>query len=282
MIAKEWRDARWKLAIALLFTLLLIPSLAPYGEIVRMAQNVTTELPDGTQIPESERLSTDPAKYAVQDMASLYTVGGVAVLLPLAALLGVGLVSGEVGNGTILLLLSKPVGRTRALLTRYIVCANVLLAAAIFGTLLLTVGAVARGYPLEQFSPVGAALSTVLMWLGMLFVLGVALLASVLFRNLVVSVATTLVALYVILSAFPQALLSIFYEYQARYTNVQPGMERPGAAETTIQNLDLTRYWADERMFTGEAFAAPSFMVCLAAAVVPLLLSLWVFNRKAY
>jgi hypothetical protein len=35
-------------------------------------------------------------------------------------------------------------------------------------------------------------------------------------------------------------------------------------------------------MFTGEAFAAPSFMVCLAAAVVPLLLSLWVFNRKAY
>lgn len=242
MIAKEWRDARWKLAIALLFTLLLIPSLAPYGEIVRMAQNVTTELPDGTQIPESERLSTDPAKYAVQDMESLYTVGSVAVLLPLAALLGVGLVSGEVGNGTILLLLSKPVGRTRALLTRYIVCANVLLAAAIFGTLLLTVGAVARGYPLEQFSPVGAALSTVLMWLGMLFVLGVALLASVLFRNLVVSVATTLVALYVILSAFPQALLSLlFYEYQARYTNVQPGMERPGAAETTIQNLDLTR-----------------------------------------
>ncbi len=282
MIAKEWWDARWKLAIAVVLTLLLIPSLAPYEEIVRMAQNVTTELPDGTQIPESERFSTNPAEYAVQDMASLYTVGGVAILLPLAALLGVGLVSGEVGSGTILLLLSKPVGRTRALLTKYVVCAGTLLAAAIFGTLLLMVGAVARGYPLEQFSFVGAALSTMLMWLGMLFVLGVALLASVVFRNLVVSVATTVLALYVALSVFPQVLLSLFYGYQAGYSDVRPGMERPGAAETAIQNLDLARYWTDERMFAGETFAATSFIVCLVGAVVPLLLSLWVFNRKAY
>lgn len=247
-----------------------------------MAQNVTTELPDGPQIPESQRYSTNPAEYAVQDMASLYTVGGVAILLPLAALLGVGLVSGEVGNGTILLLLSKPVGRTRAVLTKYAVCAGTVLTAAIFGTLLLTVGAVARGYPLGQFSPVGAALSTMLMWLGMLFVLGIALLASVVFRNLVVSVATTVLALYAILDIFPQVSLSLFYEYQVRYTDVRPGMERPGAAETAIQNLDLARYWTSERMFAGEAFATTNFIVCLVAAVIPLLLSLWVFNRKAY
>ncbi len=282
MSIKEWRDARWKLAVAMVFALLLIPSLAPYEEIVRMAQNVTTELPDGTQIPESERLSTNPAKYAVQDLASLYTVGGVAILIPLSALLGVGLVSGEVGNGTILLLLSKPVGRTRALLTKYTVCAGTLLIAAIFGNLLLIVGGAARGYPFEQFSFSGVALSVLLLWLGMLFVLGVALLASVIFRNVVVSVATTILALYVILSVFPQFLLARFYDYQARYTDVRPGMERPGATETAIQNLDLARYWTDERMFTGEGVATTSFVVCLIAAVIPLLLALWLFERRAY
>lgn len=282
MIAKEWRDARWKLAVAMVFALLLVPSLTPYEEIMRMAQNVTTELPDGTRIPESQRLSTDPARYAVQDMASLYAVGGVAILLPLAVLLGVGLVSSETGNGTILLLLSKPIGRTWALLTKYAVCAGALLAASIFGALLLTIGAAARGYPFGQFSFPGAVLSALLLWLGTLFVLGVALLASVVFRSVVASVATTMVALYVILSVFPQFLLFVFYEYQARYTDVRPGMEKPGTTEMAIQNLDLVQYWTSERMFLGEIFAGTSFAVCLVAAVAPLLLALWLFNRKAY
>ena len=282
MIAKECREARWKLAVAMVFALLLIPSMTPYEEIVRLAQNVTTELPDGTRIPESQRLSTDPAEYAVQDMASLYGVGGVAIVLPLAALLGVGLVSGEVGSGTILLLLSRPVGRTRALLTKYAVCAGTLLIAAIFGASLLAAGAAARGYPFEQFSLAGVALSALLLWLGALFVLGVALLASVIFRNLVASVAATVLTLYVVLIAAPQFLLSIFYEYQFRYTDVRPGMERPGAAETFIQNLDLVQYWTSEGMFLGEGFAATSFLVCFAAAGAPLLVALWLFHRKAY
>ncbi len=282
MVAKEWRDARWKLAVAMVFTLLLVPTLTPYEEIVRMANNFVTEMPDGTQIPESQRLSTDPARYAVQDMASLYGVGGVAISLPLAVLLGVGLVSGEVGNGTILLLLSKPVGRTRALLAKYAVCAGALLVASAFGALLLTVGAATSGYPFEQFSFPGVALSVLLLWLGTLFVLGIALLASVVFRNLVVSVAIAVLALYVILSAFPQFLLSLFYEYQVRFTDVRPGMERPGFTETIIQNLDLVQYWTSERMFIGEGLAATSFLACLIAAMTPLLLALWVFRRKAY
>ena len=282
MIAKECRDAQWKLAVAMVFALLLVPSLTPYEGIVRLSQNVTTELPNGTRIPESQRLSTDPAEYAMQDMASLYGVGGVVILLPLAALLGVGLVSGEVGTGTILLLLSKPVGRTRALLTKYAVCAGTLLVAAIFGASLLAAGAAARGYPFEQFSFPGMALSVLLLWSGTLFVLGVALLASVVFRNLVVSVAVTVLALYGVLSAAPQFLLSIFYEYQFRYTDVRPGMEIPGAAETFIRNLDLVQYWTSERMFIGEGFAATSFLVCFAAAGAPLLVALWLFCRKAY
>lgn len=281
MIAKEWRVARWKLAIAMVLALLLVPSLAPYEEVMRLAQDVTTELPDGTQIPESQRLSTDPAEYAVQDMASLYGVGGVAILLPLAALLGVGLVSGEVGHGTILLLLSKPIGRTRALLTKYAVCAGVLLAAAVFGALLLTVGAAARGYPFEQVSLAGVMLSVLLLWLGALFVLGVALLSSVIFRNVVASVAATVLTLYLILNAIPQFLLSIFYEYQFRYTDVRTGMEKPGTAETVIQNLDLVQYWTSERMFLGEGLAGASFLVCFVAAGAPLLVALWLFRRKA-
>ena len=121
-----------------------------------------------------------------------------------------------------------------------------------------------------------------LLWLGTLFVLGVALLASVVFRNLVASVAATVVALYVVLSAAPQFLLSIFYEYQFRYTDVRPGMERPGAAETFVRNLDLVQYWTSERMFIGEGLAATSFLVCLIAAMTPLLLALWLFRWKQY
>lgn len=282
MIAKEWRDARWKLAVAVVFALLLIPTVTPYGEVVRLAQNVTTELPDGTRIPAAERFSTDPAKYAVQNTAELYKVGSIGVLLPLAALLGVALVSGEVGGGTILLLLSRPVERTRILLSKYAVCAGALLVAAILCGLSLVAGAAVRGYPFEQFSPGGMVFSILLVWLGSLFVLGVALLASVVFRGVVAGVAATAVALYLILSALPGFSLSLFYGYQARYTDTRPGMARPGAAETVIQNLGLARYWTNERMFAGEAFAGTSFLICFVAAALPLLAALWLFRRKGY
>jgi ABC-type transport system involved in multi-copper enzyme maturation permease subunit len=74
---------------------------------------------------------------------------GDLVLMLLATVLGAGLISEEVNQGTIFPLLDKPVGRGRRLLTKY------------------TVGAG------------GELVSTGLLWLGLLLMLGTSLLLSV-------------------------------------------------------------------------------------------------------
>lgn len=263
MIAKEWRDAGWKIGIVaalVLFAALVSPVPTPYEEISSYAPSRVDQ-------------------FATIEMWGTYSAGGFIVLLPLAAVLGVALISGE----SILFLLSKPVSRTRLMTVKYAVCAGGLLTAAISGAVLVVIVAATRGYPVNRLVDVpGVALSVLLLWLGSLFVLGVALLASVVFRNVVASVAATVLTLYVILGLSPEFLLSLFYEYQARYTDVRPGMERPGAIETAIQNLNLARNWTSEGLFTGESFAATNFVVCFVAAAVPLLIALWVFRRKAY
>ncbi len=48
MVAKEWRDARWKFVAATIVVLLLSKSLTPYSEIAAMAEenrnSIVTEL----------------------------------------------------------------------------------------------------------------------------------------------------------------------------------------------------------------------------------------------
>lgn len=122
MIAKEWRDARWKFLIATVPVVLLVLLLSPYGEFVEEARRIPGE---------------DPVENALRDLNDLYYLGGFFVLLPLAAFLGVASISGEVSSGTVLLLLSRPMSRTRLLLTKYAVCAGTLLVAAVLGKSLI-------------------------------------------------------------------------------------------------------------------------------------------------
>ncbi len=48
MVAKEWRDARWKFVAATIVVLLLSTNLTPYSEIAAMAEenrnSIVTEL----------------------------------------------------------------------------------------------------------------------------------------------------------------------------------------------------------------------------------------------
>src|SRR5262249_6074691 len=100
-------------------------------------------------------------------------------------------------------------------------------------------------------------ISTVLLWLGTLFVLGLSLLFSVLFhdvlRPLVFSLLLTL-------------LLSI------------PGLI-PNAA---INSWNLTFYWSNFAAYQGAAIPLKALVICLIVAVVPVALAIPLFRRQAY
>lgn len=211
-------------------------------------------------------------------------MGANLVLVPLAGLLGVALVSGEVGRGTIFLLLSKPVSRRRTLLTKYLVCMVVLFAAALIGAVAAIISGYAHGYPAGSFSAAEILTSAGLFWLGTLFVLGVALLASVLFGDVIKSIIAAIAALYLIHSA-PDFVRSLIQWLTWTNEDYERSFGPTDAWYQAFERFRLVNYWAAQDIRTGEFLlsqAAQNSLVCLIAAAVPLLLALWWFRRKAY
>ena len=131
MIAKELQAAWWKVAVA-------AAGAMPAGLIV-----ATYLPPYRTDARVGGRLGDEAALWQI---LNVYGGGGVALAL-LAILLGAATMSEAVDRGTIYLLLSKPAGRARILLTKYAVSSGILLSAAVFGHAMLVVAAIARGYP---------------------------------------------------------------------------------------------------------------------------------------
>lgn len=258
MIAKEWQDARWRLLVAAVpVVLAAFFLLAPYEDVVRMVQGIPGE---------------DPVRIALRDINDLYYFGGLFVLLPLAALLGVASISGEVSNGAIFLLLSRPVSRTRLLLTKYAISAGVLLVAAVLGKVLLLTVAALRGYPLGQMRITETMLSVLVLWLGVLFVLGTALLVSVIFQSITASIVA--------------CALTLFFVFALPV--VAAGIYPMGYASTLSLRLELYTYWMPAYYYYSNdsygvgGFTLTNFLVCLIAAVIPLLTALWLFQRKAF
>lgn len=258
MFAKEWRDARWKFFVATVPVVLVVFFVVtPYEDVVRMVESIPGE---------------NPVYVALRDISDLYYLGGLFVLLPLAALLGVTSISGEVDNAAIFLLLSRPASRTRLLLTKYAVGAGVLLVAAVLGKVLLLAVAAARGYPIGQMRSAEALLSVLVLWSGVLFVLGTALLVSVVFRSVAVSIVACALTLFLVF-ALP---IVVAGSYPASFLN-----------EWALR-LELYTYWMPayyyypDEFYSIAGFAPTNFLVCLVAAVVPLLSALWLFNRRAY
>lgn len=273
MTAKELRDAWWKFAaVALLFIAFVVLNTAPYGLLEEVVANAPEVGPDGSSIPEEFQITENPVEYAMQTMAWNYGWHGSSLLALLAAILAVSLISHEAGQGTIFLLLSKPISRTRLLLEKYAVGAGALFATAVLGTVGLLASAAVQGYPLGSLSVVGVALSTALIWLGSLSVLGGALLASVVFRDGIKSAIATAAAVYLIF-AFPKDFLnySLWNEYYGL-----------GFSEEFVRSLSLRHYWTSESLYLGESLAVTNFLICGVAATLPLLAALWLFNRKAY
>jgi len=65
MIAKEWRDARWKLLVAAIPVMLLIFLISPYQEFVEVARRIPGE---------------DPVDNALRDLSDLYYLIGSLLL----------------------------------------------------------------------------------------------------------------------------------------------------------------------------------------------------------
>ena len=295
MISKEWRDARWKFAmaaVAVVLVALTAPTLDSYQQVKKQAEQPgyyvdevnlvngsstdslgDARLQEDLKPPEGLRQEdVNPVELAAQRMWGLYSAGGFVVLLPLAVLLGAPLISGEASGGTLSMLLSRPLSRTRLLLSKYSVCAAGLLVSAILGGALVVALAAARGYPLGDIGITGIVLSAVLFWLGSLFVLGVSLLVSVLTRSVTVSIAASVLAVLVTF-VFPGPFIN--YSFQARYDAL-------GVSQSTVQQLSLPQYWYSESLYAGQSLVLTHFLVSLLAAALPLILALLLFKKRAY
>ena len=321
MVAKEWWETRWKFvlaAVAVLAFAVLAPR--PYGAILKDAEfqieRTKAELasPEAFMPPEEalppgytradyevslrdefERMQRPdyPVKMAGFEMLDLQAGVSYVVLVPLAALLGVALVSGEVGRGTIFLLLSRPVSRIRIFLTKYAVAAAVMLAVALLVGGSVLVSGYAHGYPIVSVNFADALATAGSFWLGALSVLGVATLASVLFRDVIRSVVVTAVALYAI-SSLPNWLRGAveWWLYPSPEDYPEGPMEVDGWYRS-FEAFRITNYWSIvdpyyENTPFGEALMgqqpgpALSILVCLVAAALPLVAALWLFRRKSY
>ena len=320
MISKEWWEARWKFAlaaVAVLAFLMLAPR--PYGAILKEAEfqiertRTAFESSESFMIPEEalppgytqadyeeyernefERIQRPdyPVELAGWEVYDVYEAGKYMVLVPLAALLGVALISGEVSRGSIFLLLSKPISRTQIFLTKYAVGAAVLLVTALLSVVVIVLSSYSHGYPAGAISIAEILASAGLFWLGTLSVLGVATLASVLFRDVIRSVIATVAALYALFS-LPDLIREMaswwYWSYDRAYFEVL--MERQdwyGSFEV----FRITRYWSLRAPYPDGPFAGPlpnlqpdpllSILVCSIAAALPLMIALLLFQKKSY
>jgi ABC-2 type transport system permease protein len=310
MVAKEWRDARWKLALGVLaFLILVVIAPRSYDRVLTSVQTEIRSMEREVQEPvrldptagprdtenferqmreDLERMQEPgyPVTSAGWELQEVQRVGNYAILVPLAGLLGVTLVSAEVGQGSIYLLLSMPLGRRRMLLVKYATCVACLLVVALVGAVGLIVSALVHGYPSEAVPVTQIFASAAVIWLGSLFVLGVSLLASVIFRGVLPTILAAVATVYLV-DVGPDVVRSVVE--MAFWTNsdyMRPAREM-NAWYNAFESWRLSNYWGGA--YPLYPFAGPvnvtmarSFLVCLLTAVPPVLLAMWLFGRRAY
>lgn len=250
MVIKELIEARWKaITGGILALALVVLSTATY-DLLKPALNDVSKQP----LPQflQQQVQQLVSNYDLYVWQNWFAKNGPELLALLAAVLGAGLIAGEVNKGTIFFLLGKPISRERVVLTKYAISASILFAIIGLGSVILLVTAVIAGHP----QPIGGVvISTLLLWLGVLFVLGLALLFSVIFTD-------------VLRPLFCALIITIV-------------MSIPGF----IPNWgawSLTGYWSDQAAYLGQEFPTRALIVCLVAAALPLILALPLFRRQAY
>ena len=278
MIAKELRNIWWMLALGvLIFSPVLVSGPTPYAQLVEIAktENALLNLPVPSIHEQDTGIPKDPVLFAAEEMALFFGAVGKTFLMPLAAVLGIGLISAEAGRSTIFFLLSKPVGRNRIVLAKWAAGAVALLGVvAFFGTAFIA-SAAAKGYPMDLLSITGIVLSILLLWLGSLSVFGLALAISVLLRNVVWS-AVVMLSLLVATWTFSSFLYGFWMNY------FLDDHESLRLSAGLVQRAIIPYYWSSKDLYLGNSFALVNFAVCLFVATLTLLAALWAFRRRAF
>ncbi len=253
MVIKEIIEARWKAIIGGALAIVAAATLASTYDLLKNAlpnPNGAKQTPAQTQALIQQILGN----YDFFAWSQWFSKNGPELLAILAAVLGATLISSEVSKGTIYFLLSKPVSRVRVLLTKYLVSAAILLVVTLLGSVALLVAAAIVGHPQ---SVGGVLLSTGLLWLGELFVLGLALLFSTLFKDVLRPLVGALLV---------TIILSIPGLIPLRHAN----------------DWNLTFYWTNFAAYQGTLFPWKALLICLVAAIVPVALAIPIFRKQAY
>ena len=251
MAVKEFMEARWKAFIGGAVALIAAAALAGSYDLIKnllVTGNATKQIPSQLQGQIQQLMGS----YDAYAWSQWFSKTGPEVLAILAALLGASLIASEVNKGTIFFLLSKPVSRDRVLLTKYTVSTLILLGVTLLGGLALLAAAAIVGHAQNVG---GVMISTVLLWLGMLFVLGLSMLFSVLFKDVLRPLVLALII---------PVVLSI------------PGLI-PNA-----NTWNLTFYWSNFAAYQGTVFPLKELIICLVAAIVPVIIAIPLFRKQAY
>ncbi len=250
MAVKELIEARWKAIICGVIAVVLVEvSAATFGLFKSALSTSNTQ-----QMPQflQQQLQQMTSTYDVYVWGNWFAKNGPEIMVIMAIVLGAGLIAGEVNKGTIFFLLGKPISRERVLLIKYAVSALILLAISLICGVALVVTAAIAGHP-QNIG--GVVISTVLLWLGVLFGLGLSLMFSALFKD----------ALWPLICALVITVLTVIPSF--------------------IPDLgawNLISYWSNQAVYQGQGFPAKEFAICFVVAVIPLILALALFHRRAY
>lgn len=251
MAVKELMEARWK---AIIGSVVAVVGAAVLAGTYTLLNTLLTTSTVAQQIPAQFQGQVQQilGSYESYVWSQWFSKNGPEILAILAVVLGASLVAGEVNKGTIFLLLSKPVSRDRVLLTKYGVSALILLGVMLLSALGLLGAAAIVGHP-QQVG--GVLISTILLWVGMLFPLGLALLCSIVFKD---------IWLPMVIAILVPVVLSL------------PGLV-PGWGA-----WNLTGYWADYSAYLGNSFPLKGLIILLVAAALPVAAAIPLFRKQQY
>ena len=261
MIVKEARADRWAVLIGLVVIALRILTVVTVNLKAQSLAALQYQFDADFSLVASRHFSAGSAflwATFFNDL-TLYLLVGLG-----GVVLGAGLVASETSSGSIFVLLSRPVSRTRALLTKYGVAAALsLVLCALCGCMALAVGA----WQGVAAPPVGGLLlSIVLLWLGMLCVMGLTLLYSVVVPNALAAGVLGFFTIYVL------GIAPLFHTGTAPHITYFLGGP----------DWSIVSYWGSLSIYAGTDSPLKSLLVAAIAALIPAVVALMLFVRKAF
>src|SRR5258708_13532122 len=117
MVVKELIEARWKAITCGLLALVLVEASAATYDLLKPVLSNTSS----SQMPQflQQQVQQLTSSYSLYVWGNWFAKNGPEILAVLAAVLGAGLIAGELSKGTIFFLLGKPITPQQAFLPKH-------------------------------------------------------------------------------------------------------------------------------------------------------------------